>query len=387
MPNHHLLSFRTVKLRANQLANVERHNSRAMPVPHADPAVRDGVRQIIGAGTSLKERVDAILAAHGAMPPPKAHYIAVEAVYGLPSDAPNQPSDEEFCARALRHAEETFGRSRLASMHLHLDERSRHIHVVAVPMVQAWPPGSKVNQRKDRTPPWRVSWNLFSGSDKLVLATTVSGKTERRNPVMAGWQTRWAEMWPDYGFERGAPSSRPHLQPPHLRGTTAEFQELAEATKQQLLSLVKTHPWEEKVLGKEFIGLVLAQLVAKQLDVYLQALVELARRGIQLPSERDARIETALQVEGLMAELAKVSGEVADLTATVARLAAANTEKDARLHAAMVECEHFKARASAAEAEVERVLEEQDRAMATKPHSMRSLPTPQGSAKLSPHAS
>ncbi len=346
-----------------------------MPVPHANPAVLEPVVVFFGAEMPLTQAVQAAIEKRGAKRPGAKRYIAVEAVYGLPQDAPNQPPHEVFCERALAHARKVFGETNVLKGYLHLDEQSPHVHVVAVPLVQAWPPGHKKARQAGQNPPWCVSWNVLSGSSKPVLETLPSGVVKRRNPVMASWQTEWAAMWVDYGFERGQPSSRPHLKPARLYGTTAEYQQLAEVTRQQMLDAVQTYPWEGVVLGKKFIGSVLADLISKQLESHARVLTELARRGIQLPSERDARIETAQELNAAQKQLAATSQQIAGLEHTVAALTAKSAEKDRQILALQHECEYQQTRAKLAEEELDRHFGQAEQ---TEKWRARPAPTPTG---------
>jgi len=346
-----------------------------MPVPHANPAVVNRVVEFFGAEKPLCQAVEDAIEKAGAKRPSPKRYIAIEAIYGLPRDAPNQPPHEVFCERALAHARKVFGEANVVKGYLHLDEQSPHVHVVAVPLVQAWPPGYKKARQAGQTPPWCVTWNVFSGSSKPVFETLPSGKVKRRNPVMASWQTEWAAMWADYGFERGQPSSRRKLKPAHLYGTTAEYQQLAEVTRQQMLDEVQTYPWEAEVLGKKFIGAVLADLISKQLESHARVLTELARRGIQLPSERDARIETAQELSAAQKQLVATLQQIAALEHTVAALASSSADKDRQILALQHECEYQQTRAKLAEEELDRHFGQAEQ---TEKWQAKPAPTPTG---------
>ena len=98
------------------------------------------------------------------------------------------------------------------------------------------------------------------------------------------------------------------------------------------------------MLGRTRIGPVLAERIRILLARHLKVLVELACRGIQLPNERDARIETADLLQARNIQFEKQG-----------------TAKDVQIATLNRDCEHLAARAERAEEELARISADQDR--------------------------
>jgi cell division protein FtsB len=313
-----------------QLRRADKHNARMVVVPNADIADSANNVRLFGdnrpVSVVLKERIEQLEAVCSG----RGRHVACEAVYAVPPDAERTPSMKEFGRRVLDHARTEFGERCLLSADLHMDEKTPHIHVLVVPLARAWPPGCK-QAKQVGEPPLRVTWNVFSGSDGRRPEEQPDGTIRYRNPTMARWQTTWAACWEDHGYRRGAPSSRRQILPKRLHGTTAKYAELAQQAEEAIKKSIEGFSWAGVLLSRKPVGTALWEVVAEVLREHLEVLVELAARGIQLPNERSARIETAGQLEAAKGRLqaadvrhGQQTAEVAELRATNATLAAHN---------------------------------------------------------------
>ena len=268
------------------------------------------------------------------------------------------PPDELFIVRSLEFCRREFGEETIVAWWLHADEKTTHVHVLGVPVCTGVAPGRPQAGEGRKKPVRRVSWHHFSGADKVNRRDPAKARTKAdkvraaaprvdRNERLAALQTAWAAIWWDYGFRRGIPSSRPHLTPKWIRARTDQVDKMATEARDLIhepsnwLSLsalellkLRQNPTQETVVA------LIATYLPKVLADLLAPLIELAKRGVQLAVERQARADIAAakektekhaeamrvenaalasQVESLKAETTVLKQEIATLQALVER--------------------------------------------------------------------
>jgi hypothetical protein len=219
-----------------------------------------------------------------------------------------EPSEDEFCEKALKWSDDSFGRENVVWAGAHRDEKTFHVHTFVVPVCEAVPPGRppKGKPKKKKT---IISWNRFSGS------WTRNTKKPTDNLVMREWQTSWAKVWEAYGYRRGLPSRRPNRTPQWIRGRTAAIELLADQA-------VADFEAGRRFTDSEFAGLSddatraaairsYEERQARNFAAHTAPLQELSKRGIQLEDERQARCDLGDRYERLLADLAQSRGDQA----------------------------------------------------------------------------
>ena len=181
-----------------RLASVQAHNNRDQPEPHCDP---NGLKpaHFIGRG-NLVEEVKAKLREHGIDPASlrKNANIAFEAVLSASRSFFEGATEDErwdriagFVLAARKAAEATWGRFRIVSLVLHLDEYTPHIHVVILPLIK------KVYERwPERGEVWALVGRVISGP----------GEYQRVHDI-------YAEHMAALGLKRGESGSRAKYRP------------------------------------------------------------------------------------------------------------------------------------------------------------------------------
>lgn len=180
------------------------------------------------AATAWKDRAAAV----GLKKPRRDAVLAIEAVMSAsPSwfETATPEERDEWTERSLHYARDIFGADNILQASLHLDEKTPHLHILAIPLEQK--ARAKAGRaRKGRKPskrPATLSWGLN--------ARGIIGTPEK----MREHQTNYAAELADLGLRRGRPkraTAANHKSVAHYRDEAAEdraraAQELAQATE------------------------------------------------------------------------------------------------------------------------------------------------------------
>jgi len=303
--------LRTKVQRVADLDTVDRHNRRAIPVLGADPAVKDGVRVIRLDGTDAYHAVTGRIEESGAKRPGRGRIYAFEAIATFSPEADPMPSTKLLAERGVAFFDKIYGRRNVVAIWQHLDEKTPHLHALVVPICEGPAPG---RPRGGCGPGEQivVSWNRFSGSHERDFRDPKKAKKAlnrrnqgsqttvktRRNRVMAGWQTAWADTWADYGFRRGIPSTRGHLPMKWIRGCHEAIAGKAEAAMAGITAAAKTFELSGLDLlklrrnpSRDTVSELFERYLLPEVEACLEPLKEQAAKGIQLESERRARAD------------------------------------------------------------------------------------------------
>jgi len=312
--------LRTKVQRAANLQTVGRHNERLIPVFGADPDVEDGVKILRMDGAEAYHAVAARIHESGARWPGKGRICAFEVVLTFSNEADPMPTMELLAERGVAFADKMWGRKNVVAAWQHNDERTPHLHLLAVPICECIAPGRPCDDEEEPEKVLAVSWRQFSGSAEVDYRDPEKEKKPknrirkqpknkvktRQNRVMADWQTAWAAVWADYGLRRGIKSKRGHLpmkliheqlgviagQAEAAMAGIADAADTLELTNLDLLKLRK-NPTPETV--SELIG----KYVLPEVAAYLETLKQMAAKAIQLGSEKKARADLADAYEAL----------------------------------------------------------------------------------------
>lgn len=170
MPNYAIFTFRHAGPIKNwsDMRGAQVHNSREKPIAHAQS--EDAPVHLIGSGNLVRD-VRGLLARHGIDPDRlrKNGVIAYEAVITATGAFFLAGSDQEQLDRLVAWAEaqkefviERYGANRVASLVLHTDEMTPHMHLVVLPL-QFGPDG----RCPEREPHWRLAGRMISGPGKF----------------------------------------------------------------------------------------------------------------------------------------------------------------------------------------------------------------------------
>ncbi len=225
------------------LAGASAHNARTASsgLLHADnqaPLMGGGVRLIAGdddAVDAWKKRTAAV----GLSKPRKDAVRALEIVMSASPSWFAQASDHErreWQKQSYQWAAKTFGEENILSAHLHDDEETPHIHILAVPLAQKTrkkagrPRKGREGQARKETQAWGLCAADFVGSpEKLV-----------------NLQTQYASAVSALGIRRGRSrrsTGAQHLSPAVYRAQSAE--ELAAAQR------IREEAMDELTMAKE----------------------------------------------------------------------------------------------------------------------------------------
>jgi hypothetical protein len=249
------------------------HNARTKPIEHAMPGA-PAPEHLIGTGDLVAD-VKARL--RGAKLDPdrlrKNGVIAYEAVMTA-SPAFFSAGDAEQQDRRLREwkraqvsfAIERWGSHRVASMVLHLDEKTPHIHIVIVPLDV-----KSDRRRTDRSVRWGLNGRTISGP----------GQFDRM-------QDDYATAMADLGLIRGvAGSGRKHEPMAQFMERTAKAREAAEVAEREARSRQSTLMLREQMLLEQ------AAEVEKEKAEAAQERARLRRGAADMEAERAQLAEAA----------------------------------------------------------------------------------------------
>ncbi|WP_265587213.1 plasmid recombination protein [Sphingomicrobium arenosum] len=194
----------------NQVAKAQGHNERHIDVPNVEDERPEPIELLQGAEGTYKERIKDIFDAKGV--PHKIRKncgaIAVEDVYGASPEYWNRDGDwrekpleellrDPVIVRAFEFARKEHG-DLLASVSLHIDERSPHIHVVSVPLTHKWvrPRGPKPKSLE------KVDGHVVDTRGEMKWSLDVSS-TRWAPEALAKRHDRWAAVCEDLGLVRG----------------------------------------------------------------------------------------------------------------------------------------------------------------------------------------
>lgn len=167
------------------MSGMTKHNIEREKTPNADPSKKHLNKELIGTGNYLKD-VNTIIEASGAL----VQKNNVKAIEHLMTASPEffkgKSLDDlkPFTRRCHKFLADTYGKENIASMSLHLDETTPHIHAFVVPVVKG---------------------RLKSGKEikRLSAKRYVDGKKAMQN-----LQDNFANYFQDLNLERGRKRSK-----------------------------------------------------------------------------------------------------------------------------------------------------------------------------------
>ena len=297
--------------RADNLRAVGLHNGRLIPVPGADPSVKNGCKVLRLDGTNAYNAVAARIEKSGAKWPGLGRIYAFEAVATFSPGADPMPSIEVLAKRGMDFCDRLWGRENVVAGWGHIDEKTPHAHFLVVPICLGLSPGRRHDDEDEPKPKLVVSWNKFSGSDERDYRDPKkelkSGKKRRKetakaksreNKVMCGWQSAWAAEWSDYGLMRGIKSKRGHLSMKWVRGHLESIAGLADTTLAGIIASIEAlepSGLDMLKLRRNPSPATLSELFKKyvlpEIEACLEPLKLEAAKGIQLENERTARAD------------------------------------------------------------------------------------------------
>lgn len=206
---------------AMQATNV--HNARTKPLDHAVPGA-DGPRFLIGGNDLIKDvkRNLKIAKIHPAKLR-KNGVIAYEAILSASAEFFERGTEaeradrlERWTAAQVEWAKDRYGLFRVASMVLHTDEKTPHIHLVVLPLEV-----KSDKRRKDRDVRWSLVGRMISGPGQFDRA-----------------QDEYAQAMAPFGLVRGVKGSgRKHEPVPVYLKRMAEKEAAVNAERGELVEL------------------------------------------------------------------------------------------------------------------------------------------------------
>ncbi|WP_267386154.1 plasmid recombination protein [Sphingomonas sp. GC_Shp_3] len=300
----------------SRLSAISSHNTRAFPEPHCDPHAPSPAH-ICGSGDLVND-VKQLLRQHGIDPAQLrknaciAHEVILTAtrsffVAGAGNDAQSRLGC--WIGTAYRFACKHWGENRIASMVLHVDEHTPHLHVVLVGLVQ------KVFKRwPERGIAWTLNGRVISGP----------GEYQRAHDA-------YAEAMAPLGLRRGRPGGGAKYRP-----YAAELEELDAAKKASIEAADAAASAEQ---GARRLSARLAEELAQQ---------EQTKMDIK---DRESRVAAAEARFRLREEVAKRAWP--DIN--TARAAVAAAEEAAQMERRDAALDRIAAREERVAAEAERV--------------------------------
>lgn len=282
-------------------ANV--HNARTKPIEHAVPGA-PAPEHLIGSGdlvADVKSRLRRV-----GIDPDRIRKNGVIAYEAIMTASPPFFEDGDAAARQARlrdwtkaqveFATERYGRHRIASMVLHLDEKTPHIHLVVLPLE-----GKSDGRRRDREARWGLVGRMISGPGQfdqlqddysaamagfgLVRGIAGSG---RKNEPMASFIERTEREKVEAERARAAAEARRQAAAAlerellTLMATAADLQREAEAER-------RAAKVERGKVRQEAAALTIAHhAVTAERNELARAKVDLARDRVALAAERAA---------------------------------------------------------------------------------------------------
>ena len=184
------------------MSGMTKHNIEREKTPNADPKKSHLNRELIGTGNYLED-VNAIIKKSGALVQ-KNNVRSIEHLMTASPEFFKGKSEDDlkpFTQRCYKFLSDTYGSENIASMSLHLDEKTPHVHAFIVPIVEG---------------------KLKSGKKikRLSAKKYVDGKK-----AMQDLQDNYANYFKDLNLERGRKHSKAH------HTTVQEFYSLINETK------------------------------------------------------------------------------------------------------------------------------------------------------------
>lgn len=161
-----------------KLAMAIGHNRRTIPVPNADPDVKNRYSGLQDPLEAFDRRLDRL----GIKPRANA-VLAYELLFTYSPEMKGCMSNEDFFKATKEFLKREFPSEAILSVDMHLDETTPHIHAIVMPIIEKTVRGEKK---------WRLSAKDYTGTPQQLI--------ER--------QTRFAEAMAPLGLVRGTTNSK-----------------------------------------------------------------------------------------------------------------------------------------------------------------------------------
>jgi hypothetical protein len=161
-----------------KLAMTIGHNRRTIPVPNADPDVKNHYSGLQDPLEAFDRRLDKL----GIKPRANA-VLAYELLFTYSPEMKGCMSNEDFFKATKEFLKREFPSEAILSVDMHLDETTPHIHAIVMPIIEKTVRGEKK---------WRLAAKDYTGTPQMLIAR----------------QTRFAEAMAPLGLVRGTTSSK-----------------------------------------------------------------------------------------------------------------------------------------------------------------------------------
>jgi hypothetical protein len=243
--------LRTQKLTSKaKIAMAGRHNSRSEKVENADP---EGKIYLLAGSNEPLDAYEKIVAELGI----KERKNAVPAFEIIQTFSPTMASSidiGQWTKDNIAFIENKYGRDRILSMHLHMDETTPHIHTVIIPTVN--------KQKNGKEASWGLSCRDFlGGKDKLIAL-----------------QDEYAKAMEPHNLERGNTNSKAKHQ--EIRAYYKEFNTTISQINNQLDDVSKEK--DQKTAFMRLIEITKTALMHAKKTIALEATIEKMKKKLAI---------------------------------------------------------------------------------------------------------
>ena len=175
--------------RLGNLVAVGLHNGRLIPVPGADPSIKNGFKVIRLKGKNARAAVARRILQAGVRWPGRGRIWAVEIVLTFSDQADPMPGIEVLEKRGTAFLDGQYGEENVVAIWGHFEERTPHLQALVVPLAMAVAPGRPRNDEViEPEEELAVSWRRFSGSDERDYRDPEKRRSRRRSGGMSARQ-------------------------------------------------------------------------------------------------------------------------------------------------------------------------------------------------------
>ena len=218
----------------------------------------------------------------------------------------NEKQIDQWAQESLDWAGRQWGKENLVSAALHLDEKTPHIHLVVVPIVQGVSRRTRTRERELKKKGIKVQGGTRNSDVNRLCANDLVTR-----PLLSSYHTSYAkEVGAKYGLERGVwaePGSRKRHQSSIEYNRQLKRQELEEWD--MLASLVEDNEDMMNRLDQADVDLQNAQ---RQLDIINESLAQAEKRKEQVHKELEEEEKFLKEAKDILNEVIRRGRAVED---------------------------------------------------------------------------
>ena len=218
----------------------------------------------------------------------------------------NEEQIDQWAQESLDWAGRQWGKENLVSAALHLDEKTPHIHLVVVPIVQGVSRRTRTREREIKKKGIKVQGGTRNSDVNRLCANDLVTR-----PLLSSYHTSYAkEVGAKYGLERGVwaePGSRKRHQSSIEYNRQLKRQELEEWD--MLASLVEDNEDMMNRLDQADVDLQNAQ---RQLDIINESLAQAEKRKEQVHKELEEEEKFLKEAKDILNEVIRRGRAVED---------------------------------------------------------------------------